>query len=114
MAQGYTARYLVSSGNGKDQVYLAEDYNTLAADAKRDYEGMREFQAKFIAADHRVRELTGLVVELAESQCSCAQGEKPRQMEWADVVPLGHFATWACEPNSTIEETLALVARFAN
>lgn len=32
MAQGYTASYLVKSGNGKDRVYLAEDYDALAAE----------------------------------------------------------------------------------
>lgn len=31
MAQGYTASYLVKSGNGKDRVYLAEDYIALMA-----------------------------------------------------------------------------------
>lgn len=33
-----------------------------------------------------------------------------RQMYWADVVPLGTFATWACEPNPTIEEIKAAMA----
>lgn len=27
-----------------------------------------------------------------------------RNMYWADIVPLGHFATWACEPNQTLDE----------
>lgn len=39
--------------------------NKIAADARRDYEGMREFQAKFIAADHRLR---ALEAELADSR----------------------------------------------
>jgi hypothetical protein len=38
-------------------IVWASDYDALAADAQRDYDGMREFQAKFIAADHRIREL---------------------------------------------------------
>lgn len=38
--------------------YQCEIENTrLTTDAQRDYEGMREFQAKFIAADHRIRAL---------------------------------------------------------
>lgn len=35
-----------------------------------------------------------------------------RQMQWADIVPLGYFATWGCEPNPGIEELRALVERF--
>lgn len=46
--------------------YQCEIENTrLTTDAQRDYEGMREFQAKFIAADHRLRALEAALRPLA-------------------------------------------------
>lgn len=37
-------------------------------DAERDYEGMRHFQAKFIAADQKLRRIRALVNEQAEDE----------------------------------------------
>lgn len=50
---------------GQLDVVKASDYDALAADAQRDYDGMREFQAKFIAADHRLRALEAALRPLA-------------------------------------------------
>jgi len=49
--------YIHGRVKGDEDYRPSADYAALAADAQRDYEGMREFQAKFIAADHRVRDL---------------------------------------------------------
>ncbi len=35
-----------------------------------------------------------------------------RQMAWGDIVPLGHFATWACEPNPCLAEHRAMLESF--
>lgn len=33
-----------------------------------------------------------------------------RQMAWGDIVPLGHFPTWACEPNPSLAELRGVVS----
>lgn len=35
-----------------------------------------------------------------------------RNAYWADFVPLGFFATWACEPNTPIEDIEKLLEGF--
>lgn len=52
-------------------VVLASDYDALAADAQRDYDGMREFQAKFIAADHRLRALEAALHDTMSMHWDC-------------------------------------------
>lgn len=34
-----------------------------------------------------------------------------RLMDWGDVVPFGHYATWACEPNASLDEIKALLRK---
>lgn len=35
-----------------------------------------------------------------------------RRMIWSDIVPLGYFATWACEPNPSLEDTKDMLKRL--
>jgi len=90
VAVTFRVRYRLSVAGGLamqevDGRYVAledveAEMGALRADAERDYEGMRKFQADFIHCDHHLRYLRDLMGQLLEHPDSEGLKAKARQL----------------------------------